>query len=1069
MEAAKDVAFITTDLDGEDSRILSFSKGAENIFGYKAAEVIGKKVAILHPKKDVESFNSMQSNLRNEKSDSSELVLIRKSGEHFPAIFSHHALYNAEGNLNGTLGVSIDITERKLAEEALLTSEKLNKSITQTAVDAIISIKADGFILSWNKAAERIFGYTASEMLNKNLSEIILDKFKTGHISGLKRLKSGGSEKLIGKTVEITAVRKNGSHFPIELSLSTWTVENQIFFTGIIRDITERKHAEQIQKVLYNISQAAISSNSIEDLITIIQKQLGKIIDTKNFYIAFYDEKTDTFSSPFVSDEKDKIETWPAGKSFSAYVVKTGKSLLAKKDDSLRMREAGEIVNVGVPSEVWLGVPLFSEGVAKGVLAVQSYTNKNAYSLKDCEVLEFVASQISTSLERKNAEYILKESEERYRMLSKLTFEGIVLHENGIVVDINLSGAKMISYKHEEIVGKKVFDFLDKKDIPKVIENLEKSFSIPYEVTGVKKDGTKFPIEVEGRDVIRETDKRKLRVAALRDITERKKAQQLQIALYNISNAAIETDNLEELLAQIKIELGKIIDSTNFHVAFYDEKTDLISVPYFSNNEVDVPEISTGKTCTRYLINQKKSILLNQEELIELRKSNEIREFEADPLIWLGVPLEFEGKLIGGLAVQSYTNKDAYNQSDLIMLEFVSDQISIAIHRKRAEEELKAAYIKATESDRLKSAFLATMSHELRTPLNAIIGFSEFLNKELPVDDVERFGEIINTSGNHLLSIVNDLFDITLIEAGETKVRNEEVTLKSIFNDVYTVIEAKKKRDEKEGVELKLIFSEEKEDFSFNTDANKIKQILINLLKNAIKFTHQGYIHFGCEFISEQNKPSLKFYVKDSGIGIKEDKQKIIFDIFRQGEDSNTREYGGTGIGLSVAKRLAEILGGRIWLESEEGKGTTFYFTIPVEKTDIIGQAILQEIEPKRNNKTKTILIAEDDLMSYQFIEIVLNKLDVKLIWVKDGEDAIRYCKENSDIDLVLMDINLPVLNGYEATREIKQLLPDLPIIAQTAFAIAGDREKSLEAGCDDYISKPIKKEEFLEMISKYI
>ncbi|MCF6332939.1 MAG: ATP-binding protein, partial [Draconibacterium sp.] len=556
-----------------------------------------------------------------------------------------------------------------------------------------------------------------------------------------------------------------------------------------------------------------------------------------------------------------------------------------------------------------------------------------------------------------------------------------------------------------------------------------------------------------------------------RDITERKKAEEIQKVLYNISNAVIATENLEELIGRVQIELGKIIDATNFHIALYDEKSDSISVPFFLNKEVDISEVVKGKTLTRYLIKQKRSLLINKEKLIELRKSNEIGGFEVDPEIWIGVPLKNEGMLTGVLAVQSYTDKNAYNESDLRMLEFVSDQVSTSILRKKAELDLVEALDKATESDRLKSAFLATMSHELRTPLNAIIGFSDFLNKDLPVDDVVNFGKIINSSGQHLLSIVNDLFDITLIEAGEIKVKNKETSLKDILYGVHSVIEAKKQRDNKEAVELKLNFSAEEEDFSFNTDANKIKQILINLLKNAIKFTHDGHIHYGCELLKEKNNAFLKFYVKDTGIGISKDKQNLIFDIFRQADDTHTRKYGGTGIGLSVAKRLVEILGGKIWLESEVGVGSTFYFTIPVEKPESVSLPSLEgeEAETIADSKTIIILIVEDDLMSFKFIEVVLNKLEIKFIWAQNGEEAIRMCKENKDIDLVLMDINMPLLNGYAATKEIKQMRPGLPIIAQTAVAIAGDREKSIEAGCDDYITKPIKKDELIAMIKKYL
>ena len=1040
-----------------------------DFYGIRRKNFIGKSIKEMLP---TVSYKNAQKNSKlvlSGKETINENMIPGKDGSERFILTKNIPHFDENGKIIAFLVTIEDITERKLAEDLLRQSEEKFRKAFLTSPDAVnINRLNDGKYITINKGFTKIMGYSEENIIGKTSREIEIWE----NIEDREKLVAGLKANGFVENLEAKFRTKNGVSIDGLMSASLLMFDGVSHILSITRDITERIRAEQIQKVLYNISQAAFVCQSLEELISIIQEQLGKIIDTKNFYIAFYDKKTDTFTSPYVNYKKDKLTKWKGGKTYSAYVVKTGKSLLVTKANLKNLKAAGEIVNVGIPSEVWFGVPLITEDVVKGVFAVQSYTDENAYNSRDLEILEFVASQISTSLERKNAEKTLIESEERYKTLSTITFQGIVLHDNEIIVDLNLSCAKMFGYDYEEMFGKSITEFVNQKDFQNtVVKNIKESHSLPYEIEGIKKDGTRFPIEIEGKDVFISSENKILRVAAIRDITERKKAEQIQKVLYNISNAVIVTENIEKLIGKIQIELGKIIDSTNFHITFYDEKTDLISVPFFSNKEVNSAEIATGKTLTRYLINQKRSLLINKEKLVELRKSNEIKDFQVDPEIWLGVPLKNEEILTGVLVVQSYTDKNAYNEFDLKMLEFVAEQVGISIHRKKAELDLVLALRKATESDRLKSAFLATMSHELRTPLNAIIGFSEFLNKDLPMDDVENFGQIINSSGQNLLSIIDDLFDITLIEAGETKVRNEETTLKTIFYDVHSVIEAKKQRDNNDEVELKLNFSSEKEDFSFNTDANKIKQILINLLKNALKFTHEGYIDYGCELISEQHKAFLKFYVKDSGIGISKDKQELIFDIFRQVEDNHTRSYGGTGIGLSVAKRLSEILGGKIWLESEVGVGSTFYFTIPVQKPDDINLPSLEEEESATRiaKKRKTILIVEDDLMSFKFIEIVLAKLEIDFVWVKNGEEAIRTCKENPDIDLVLMDINLPILNGYAATKEIKQTLPNLPIIAQTAFAIAGDREKSLEAGCDDYITKPINKDELAEIIWKYL
>lgn len=425
-----------------------------------------------------------------------------------------------------------------------------------------------------------------------------------------------------------------------------------------------------------------------------------------------------------------------------------------------------------------------------------------------------------------------------------------------------------------------------------------------------------------------------------------------------------------------------------------------------------------------------------------------------------------DGKLID---VEGSTDPIINDNGDIIGFLAIQRDIS---ERKRSERELMNALEKATESDRLKSAFLATMSHELRTPLNAIIGFSDFLDKNCSTDDVEKFGKVINSSGNHLLSIVEDLFDITLIESNVINIRKEEIPLQSFLNIIYSTIKIEQQKMDKNHIDIHLIIPPESTDLTIFTDQTKLKQILINLLKNALKFTNEGYINFGF-MIDDSDKTVFKFYVEDSGIGIAKDKQEIIFDVFRQADDSHTRLYGGVGIGLSIAKKLTEILGGEIWVESAEGKGSAFYFTLPIEKQIDTNKTneIKTKVETIEKNKfsNKTVLVVEDVDTNFEFLKHVLQKSGIKTIWAKNGKEAIRYCIEEPDIAIVLMDLRMPVMNGYEATKEIKRIKPNLPIIAQTAFALEGDKEKAIEAGCDDYISKPINKNKLIEIIESYL
>lgn len=555
------------------------------------------------------------------------------------------------------------------------------------------------------------------------------------------------------------------------------------------------------------------------------------------------------------------------------------------------------------------------------------------------------------------------------------------------------------------------------------------------------------------------------------DITERKRSEQVQKILYNISNAVNKSDNLEKLIILIKEELGTIIDATNFYVALYDKKTDTLSLPFHKDQKDTFTSFPAGKSLTAYVIKTKRPLLATKKVKDKLEKSGEIELLGADSKVWLGLPLIIQGQVTGAFAVQSYDDENAYNHSDIEVLEIISHQISISLERKKNELEIKSALEKAKESDRLKTSFINTMSHELRTPLNAVIGFSEIISGNEPIEEILDYMKIINESGIHLLNIVEEIFDMTLIESGQIKIKNEKLLLKSILQNVLNILKAEQINLQKQEIVIQCNLTDNDEGLNIITDESKLTQILINLLKNALKFTEKGRIEYGFAKEIIDKKAFLKFYVKDTGIGIPKEKHKIIFDIFRQVDESRTRKYGGAGIGLSVTKKLTELLGGTIWVESETGKGATFYFTLPFLETeegaieDETQLPVLDEVVFSGH----TILVVEDDDTNYSLLEVILKKQNFNVIRAKNGGDAIEHCTSNQDTHLVLMDIKLPGINGYETTKQIKKIRPNLPIIAQTAHALYRSKEQSLEAGCDDYISKPIKKDDLFVLLKKHL
>jgi CheY-like chemotaxis protein len=287
--------------------------------------------------------------------------------------------------------------------------------------------------------------------------------------------------------------------------------------------------------------------------------------------------------------------------------------------------------------------------------------------------------------------------------------------------------------------------------------------------------------------------------------------------------------------------------------------------------------------------------------------------------------------------------------------------------------------------------------------------------------------------------------------------------------DLYTFFNEIKYKQEKEHITIRLLNLNDDENSIFYSDGHRIRQVLSNLVGNALKFTDKGFVEFG--YINNSSEKQIQFFVRDTGIGIPPDKMEIIFERFRQVQEGSTRRYGGTGIGLYISKHIVELLGGKIWVESTLDKGTTFNFTIPYESMlqEDESTSIFEPIKKVYDWKDKTIVIAEDVETNYYFISAILSQTNAKIIWARDGQEVVNVCGNGDKVDLILMDIQMPKLNGYEATAIIKQLNPNITIIAQTAYAMPNDNIKCLEAGCNDYISKPINSLLLLDKLDGYL
>jgi len=434
-------------------------------------------------------------------------------------------------------------------------------------------------------------------------------------------------------------------------------------------------------------------------------------------------------------------------------------------------------------------------------------------------------------------------------------------------------------------------------------------------------DGRIFDAEISLSQV--EIGGEQLILSLVRDVTERKRFELLNEVLYHIANSAMVTSDLEELIGNIRINLSKLIDTSNFYIALYNENSGMLQIPYEKDEKDNIETWPAKGSVTGIVIEEKQAMLLKKPDIHRLIRQKKINQVGSMCEAWLGVPLFSGLRVIGALVVQSYENPDAFTKDNMDMLGFVSSQISMAIQRKSTQQALMEAKIKAEESNQLKTSFLKNLSHEVRNPINTILGFSEILqNGTHNPEKVRQLTGIIGQSALHLMTVIDDIINMSSIETDTVKVNQKTCNINELMENISHQLQPQAKI---KGIEFRLSGKLTNEEALAITDPTKLTQVISNLMQNAIKFTREGHVELGCTL----HDSHFQFQVSDTGIGISEEDQSVIFEQFRQVDNEHTGGNAGMGLGLAIAKSYVELLGGRIWLESTPGKGSTFFFSVP--------------------------------------------------------------------------------------------------------------------------------------------
>lgn len=947
------------------------------------------------------------------------------------------------------------------ANKELHESKERFKSLFENALTGIFYLNTTGDILEINKKVLEILGSPSAEATKainiKTFKPLIDLGYTKKYDECLKRRESVYGE------IEYTS--KWGKHTFVRYYFNP-IIDKEDYIIGVlanIEDISVAKEAEkkllvqneqiklfntEIQKVNDELTERNVQLRSINKQLSDSQLKYKSLLNNMNSGVAIYNainEGEDFVFSGFNSGAekieglkretligKRITEAFPGVKNFGLFEVlqrvnKTGNPehfedsyyeddrISGWRRNYIYKLRTGEIVAV-------------YEDVTDQKTAQQKLSEKN----KQYEAINEELSESNNRLNELNDQLKksvndLKDALLFNRAILNGMQDGLTLIENQKVKFYNDKAIEIFGYPEDEFVTKSGIEFAapeERQRLQKIRNHIkvEKKSLDSLEFWILRKDGEKRYIK--NRYVMIENGKTRMTITT--DITEQKKAQNELMRIFELSADMICVASLDGYFLKTNPAFTKIL-------GWEREELQLKSFYEFIHPEdVEITE----------------EIVSN-----ELKKGIQVLNFE-----------------------NRYRCKNGeYKWISWVSQPIVAENVTFAIARditeqKRIEKELIMAKEKAEESDRLKSAFLANMSHEIRTPMNSILGFSKLLkNDRLTNEKKEKYVNIINSSGNQLLTIISDIVDISKIEADQIDLYHSDVNLNEMLNELYTQFIIEKLSRDRKNVRLFLKKGLPDELSYIDTDEVRVRQIIINLVNNAIKFTKDGYVKYGYE---KNDDNTILFFVEDTGIGIPKEQRDVVFERFRQVDGSHTRKFGGTGLGLTICKGLVELLGGKIWVESTEELGTTFFFTIPyleareqghIEKAENVEENI------KYDWIEKKILVVEDVEFIYQYIEELLMPTGVQLLYAPTGSEAIRICKEDTSIDLVLMDIQLPDISGLEATAQIKKFRKELPVLAQTAYAQSGDREMAMTAGCSDYMSKPLNKDVFFSKIARFL
>ncbi|GJQ63317.1 MAG: hypothetical protein SCALA702_23700 [Melioribacteraceae bacterium] len=933
---------------------------------------------------------------------------------------------------NSNKNLQLEINERKKAEEEL---RKLTQAIIQSPVSIMITA-LDKKIEYVNPKFEQVSGEKAKDVIGRNSQFLLMAERDPEKYNNLWNTIIHGNE----WKGEFHSLKEDGSSYWEYISISALTnSDNKVtHFITVKEDITESKKLEETRKRYDFIV------NSSKDYMGLLNRE-------------FVFEAVNQAFCDILGRSREELVNSPMMEVLGQMNIKH------HAEKALFSCFKGEETSVEIEYNF--------ESIGSRFLHITFYPYRNEHN--EITHVAIVAKDVT---EKHEAEIVLKESEERYRELVSNLPDLVVVHQYGKILFINSAVKEILGYEKDEVMHQSVLNYIAEEYRDKVVETLklrEQGVNVEsYEIEMLSRTGERFFMEIRGARI--KYDKKPAILNVIVNITERKK---LEMQLRKIN------EQLESIIAERTSELLKVVEQLKKEVderkvaedSLRDSEEKFKALAEYSNDVImrfdrDLKHLYVNKAAERVFgIPVEKFIGKTQKELgfskVVEKKWTEAVNKVFETSVAYRIEFEYEKEHWIDLIVSPELSSKSKVKTVLTSARDITEL-------KENEIELIKAKEKALESSRLKSEFLANMSHEIRTPMNAILGFTDVLNSYLKENRHKNYLSAIKTAGQSLLTLINDILDLSKIEAGRLELNYEPIDPYSFINEIKNIFSIRIAEKQLE------FFIEIEEDLpkSLLLDEVRLRQILFNLIGNAVKFTENGYIKLTMNNVYKDNDRStvdLILGVEDTGIGIPKGSQQEIFESFRQQEGQNTKKFGGTGLGLAITKRLVEMMGGEIRVKSDVGHGSRFEIVLyNVRAAAAPARPSIEQYkydEKIKFNKA-TVLVVDDVEINRRLILEYFPECNLDFIEATDGQDAIEKTIEYSP-ELILMDIRMPVLNGYEAIKRIRQTdgIKDSIVIAITASAMKEDKQKIDDAGFNGYLMKPVQKFELLGELKKYL